>query len=157
MDKQVVDLGFILKQFPQFKFSMDSFTDRLRLQKFIYLIQTFDVYLGYDFSWYLRGPYCSTLASCGSALKGVYEKIPDDRGRFTDDRVQERFEKFMRFIHRHENDEHYLEIATSLHYLKNTCTLSDDEIIKKVAAKRKDFSEEGCRQIWRDLKDCHLI
>ncbi|MDP2781586.1 hypothetical protein [Devosia sp.] len=39
-----------------------SLDDRKRIQKLIYLAQAKGVSLGYGFSWYLRGPYSSTLA-----------------------------------------------------------------------------------------------
>lgn len=43
--------------------SVDSFEDRLILQKAIYLLQeVIGLDLGYHFSWYLRGPYCSEVA-----------------------------------------------------------------------------------------------
>lgn len=158
MSQQVIDLGFVLKQFPQFKFSMDSFNDRLCLQKFIYLLQTFDVYLGYDFSWYLHGPYCSTLAACGFALKERYHIIPDgEKMTFEDADIQQKFTRFMDFISGHETDIEFLEIAASLHYQKKICELSDNEIIKKVAAKRDTFEESKCREIWNMLKECGLI
>ena len=40
MNRQTIDLGLILRHFPDVKYSMDEFDDRLRLQKFIYLLQT---------------------------------------------------------------------------------------------------------------------
>ena len=43
--------------------TMDSFDQRLALQKTIYLVQQIGVPLGYHFSWYLRGPYSSELTS----------------------------------------------------------------------------------------------
>ena len=61
-------LGLVLKKIPEFSddFSMDRFNDRLKLQKIIYLLQAFDVYLGYNFGWYLRGPYCSIASHISS-------------------------------------------------------------------------------------------
>lgn len=54
INRQTIDLGFILRHFPYVEFSMDGFDGRLRLQRFICLLQTFDIYLGYEFSWYIR-------------------------------------------------------------------------------------------------------
>ena len=158
MNTQSIDLGFILKQFPKFDFSLEDFDGRLRLQKFIYLLQTFDIYLGYDYSWYLRGPYCSTLAACGFALEKIYDKIPDgERINFHDDRVQRRFERFTKFISGHEDDIEFLEIAASLHFQKQISELNDYAIIEKVANKRPNFTKEGCVKIWEELKKWNLI
>lgn len=157
MNRQVVDLGFILKQFPDFKFSVEDFDGRLRLQKFIYLMQIFDIYLGYDFSWYLRGPYCSTLAASGFALEQIYHKIPNDKVKFSSAVIQKRFDKFRNFIKKRNNDNDFLEIAASIHYLQKICTLNDDEIIAKVVKKQPRFTEDKVRTIYEELKKWPLI
>jgi len=41
--------------------SLDKFNDRLRLQKLGYLAQSLGASGGFTFSWYLRGPYSSSL------------------------------------------------------------------------------------------------
>ena len=45
VDRQAIDLGYILRQFPDLDFGMDDFGHRLRVQKFVYLLQAFDIYL----------------------------------------------------------------------------------------------------------------
>ena len=152
MQRQIVDLGFIMRQFPAIEFSMDTFSDRLRLQKFIYLLQAFDIYLGYDYSWYLRGPYCSNLAACAFALQEIYDHVPDMKVSFLNNKTQRRFEDFKRFIKGREIDNDFLEIAASLHFLKKTTRGADDEIIRKVANKQKQFTESQCREIYNLIK-----
>lgn len=46
-------------------FRMDSFSERLKYQKMVYLMQLFGIDLGYRFEWYLRGPYCTELTADG--------------------------------------------------------------------------------------------
>lgn len=153
MQRQVIDLGFILRQFPAMEFSMDTFGDRLRLQKFIYLLQAFDVYLGYDYSWYLRGPYCSNLAACAFALRDIYDHVPDTSISFPNGRVQRRFADFKRFIRGREKDNDFLEIAASLHFLRKTTDRADDDIINQVAGKQARFTEQQCREIYKLIKE----
>jgi uncharacterized protein YwgA len=43
--------------------SVDEFDNRLLVQKSVYLLQQAGVQLGYPYSWYVRGPYSSRLAS----------------------------------------------------------------------------------------------
>ncbi len=38
-----------------------KYENRLMLQKIVYLAQSAGLGFGYNFSWYLRGPYCSEL------------------------------------------------------------------------------------------------
>lgn len=40
---------------------IDTFNDRLLMQKSVYLAQALGVNLGYHFGWYLRGPYSPAL------------------------------------------------------------------------------------------------
>ena len=140
MDTQAFVLGHILRRFPEFEFSMDEFDDRLRLQKFIYLLQAHGIYLGYDYSWYLRGPYCTALATAGFMLKDFYDMLPEKRDKyegFTNSVVQDRFEKFVKFIGKREADTNFLEVAASLHYQLSagraaTHEIAVDNVLKKM-------------------------
>jgi len=42
-------------------FRIDSFMDRLIMQKAVYLAQAAGVHLGYYYHWYLYGPYSRSL------------------------------------------------------------------------------------------------
>ena len=150
MNRQVVDLGFILKQIPEFEFSMDSFDDRLKLQKSLYLLQSFGIYLGYDFSWYLRGPYCSILATNGFELEEIYDDIPNYKVEFKKPKTQKIFKDFLKFIKFKSVDE--LEIAASLHYLKLTCDSSVKDIKNKVVSKQERFTQRQVDTIWNEIK-----
>ena len=158
MNRQPIDLGFILRQFPGFDFSMAGFGGRLRAQKFVYLLQAFDVYLGYEYSWYLRGPYCSTLAASGSALEGFYGDIPEgSRMRFVSPGANERFERFKGFIGGRESDAGFLEMAATLHFLEMGVDMPRDQIFQRVLSKRPDFSEAECRRVQSHLGDWGII
>ena len=159
MNRQPIDLGFVLRQFPRFEFSMDSFEHRLRVQKFVYLLEAFDVYLGYEYSWYLRGPYCSTLAAAGFALDGFYGRIPKSpRMHFSKPSVHERFGQFKEFISGREADTDFLEMAASFHFLEKGGSLSRDQIFERVLNKRRpSFAEPECRRVQKYLEDWKLI
>src|SRR2546428_7960302 len=49
--------------------NLDYFNDRLKLQKLGYLAQEFGAKGGFPYSWYIRGPYSSSLA--GVLFMGV--------------------------------------------------------------------------------------
>ena len=158
MDRQTIDLGYVLRQFPSLDFGMGDFAHRLRVQKFVYLLQAFDIYLGYDYTWYLRGPYCTHLATIGYALSRAYDRIPrDQKMAFVNPDVQERFVRFKGFIRGRENDNGFLEIAASLHVLHRTSGMGKDAIIERVAAKRECFSREQCAGIWEEMERWNLM
>ena len=137
---------------------MDGFEQRLRVQKFVYLLQAFDVYLGYEYSWYLRGPYCSTLAASGFALAGFYGDIPEDsRMHFVSSGANERFERFREFIGGREADAGFLEMAASLHFLEAAGGLPRDQVFRRVLSKRPDFSEAECRRVQSLLEEWAVV
>lgn len=143
MDKQALVLGHILRQFPNFEFSMDTFDGRLRLQKIIYLLQAHDIYLGYDFSWYLRGPYCTTLATSGFILNEFYPMMSTNHKEksegFLSNIIRARFKKFRDFIQGKENDSNFLEAAASLDFLLKTDMVQDDDMaVDKVFQKMQN-------------------
>ena len=158
MNRESVELGYILKRIDSYDFSMNEFSDRLKLQKMIYLLQAFDVYLGYDFSWYLRGPYCSVLAHNGFHLQTIYDRVPDSVD-LKNKRDRKNFERFLKFVRNKTVDE--LEIASSLHYLKtihgNGGGMSDGEILEKTANKQKRFTREQTDAIWKEMSECRLV
>lgn len=151
---EVINLGLVLKNLNNF--DMSTFAGRLTLQKTIYLMQAFGIYLGYDFSWYLRGPYSSPLAKNGFALQEIYHKIPT-AGHFERD-TQNKFEQFLEFIQDKKNDPDRLEILASIHFLKNIYqNMSKAEIIDRVKKKQSYFKKEQCEQGWKELKEIGLI
>lgn len=155
--KQAVDLGYILKQIPDSNFTMDDFDSRIRLQKIIYLIQAHGPYLGYDFSWYIRGPYCSKLATTGFSLKSIYDRIEEKpKVEFVDKKVQKKFIDAKKLIKKLPNNDS-LEIAASLHILKHTTNDSKEDIIDKVMKKPKKFTKIECRRIWEILEKDGLM
>ena len=137
---------------------MDEFDDRLKLQKLIYIIQSHGVYLGYDFSYYLRGPYCSKLAQMGFELTEVYDEVETKEGRlFKDDRIEHKFKKSIELIKKLGNMDNW-EIAASLHLLHNSENMDQKESIEKVVDKEgTSFSKIDCERIWKKLKKLKLV
>ena len=133
---------------------MHTFGHRLRVQKFVYLLQTFDIYLGYDYSWYLRGPYCSTLATSGFALAGFYGDIPAGaRMSFSSSAVHGRFEDFGEFVGGREGDTDFLEVAATFHFLEKGAGLPSDRAFEKVSNRRPGFTEARCREVRSYLEE----
>jgi uncharacterized protein YwgA len=62
MNRRQIALKLVLAEL-EVPATMDSFDDRLILQKAVYLAQQADISLGYHYYWYLRGPYCRELTA----------------------------------------------------------------------------------------------
>lgn len=159
MELLAVDLGHVLLRVPNSQFSMENFDDRLRLQKLIYIVQAYGVYLGYDFSWYIRGPYCSILSGAGYALSKYYDKLQniDKKNiQFEYPDLEAKFKKACKFIIRN-SDNDSLEIAASIHLLKNSTNMTKDEILDKVEKKMPQFKMLHCKSMWQELEKDNVI
>lgn len=155
MTTHAMALGSLLKRIGNYD-KMESFDGRLKLQKTIYLMQTFDLNLGYDFSWYIRGPYCKELTKDGYGLKQVYDSISE--GKFKDPSAEQKFLHFLDFIKGHENNADWLEITASIHFLKKVYPdLSKKEILNTVQNKQDYFTFEDCQNAWNYLEKCEKI
>jgi uncharacterized protein YwgA len=63
--RKLIELARLIKTLENagiYEFKIDTFEDRLRLQKIIYIAKHFGIDLGYSFNEYLRGPYSPELA-----------------------------------------------------------------------------------------------
>jgi uncharacterized protein YwgA len=135
---------------------MCTFDGRLVLQKTIYLLQAFGIYLGYNFSWYLHGPYSTTLTRNGFALQEIYKNI--EKGTFENQKTQRKFDKFIQFMDDKKNDSDKIEILASIHFLKNIYpNMPKYKILDIVKKKQSYFTEKQCNDGWNELKKVNLI
>ena len=152
--REAVELGFILKQVKGYKFSTAGAGDRLKIQKMVYLMQAFGVYLGYDFSWYLRGPYCMVLASNIIRLQYIHASMPNLKSKFDNKKARKMFKRFLKFSKDKSAGE--LEMAASLHCLSQACGMSDSEAKSRVE-NEQGFSPEQVDGAWTEMEECGLI
>lgn len=97
--------------------SVSTFSDRIKLQKIVYLTErAFNVNLGFSssFRWYLHGPYSSLLTQV------MFQKIEGTSTKFTDSDF-EKLKKARTFFNKHGQTARDLELIGSLfHILKIT-------------------------------------
>jgi uncharacterized protein YwgA len=133
-------------------FSMFSFDNRLKLQKFTYFLQhAFDLNIGYEFNWYTYGPYCMELTKDGFLAN--FEDTPELK--FADKEAEDKFGRFLKFIERRKDNAEWLEIASSFHLLKKiNPTVKEDELIEIIKNKREEFKSKGevIKKILEELK-----
>ena len=149
------ELGLLVKDIDNF--NMDDFNGRLRFQKTIQLLQSFGIYMGYDFNWYLRGPYCTDLTKDGFALKDVMDRIPNISVEFAEPEGQFIYENFKRFISNKKNDADKLEIASTIAFLYRDEGMNKSEILRLTEQKQSHFTMEKCKQIWNELEKYGVV
>jgi uncharacterized protein YwgA len=135
---------------------MDEFNKRLVLQKTIYLLQSFDLYLGYKFSWYIHGPYCTELTRDGYNIP----EIDDDTQItvFSSHEDENRFSQFLDFLGENKNNPDWLEIIASIRFLKEiNPQMEKEKILDIVVNKQEYFEMNDCINAWEYLKEWGLI
>ena len=138
----------ILKRFYN-HFDMGTFSSRFRLQKIIYLIQSKGICLGYDFSWYLHGPYSVALTRDAYQIEDFSKVKPVG---FEDMNIEKKFKEIKEKIDK--KDDFWLETASSIHFLKQIYpNKTKEQIIKEVKDKSPVFQEkEGeIEIIWNQI------
>ena len=66
LDPQTAAVALIMRELDT---NMGRFRGRMKLQKYVYLLEEMGAGLGFHFSWYIRGPYCPPLADIGFQIE----------------------------------------------------------------------------------------
>jgi uncharacterized protein YwgA len=137
-------------------FSLETFRERLKLQKTVYLLQAFGIYLGYSYNWYLYGPYSPDLT------RDAFEVVPRLRiykpVHFADQDTETRFEQFVQFLGHKRDDPQWLELVASLHMLRRIYGDQDKKtLFRKMADKQPYLAEADRAAAWGHLQDYRLV
>ncbi len=128
--------GLVKRFYPSF--DMTNFEDRLKLQKFVYLMQSSGLNLGYNFKLYLHGPYSTQLARDGFDMP----KMEDCKLlKFENAELESKFVQLETFLGSDKDDSFKMEVIGSLHLFHQLYPEeSDNEIIQMVEEKSPSFS-----------------
>lgn len=140
----------ILKRFYS-QFDMNTFSNRLRLQKIVYILQASGINLGYSFSWYLHGPYCSELTRDAYQITD-FSKVKEVG--FEQPSIETKFEAIKTKIGDHKNNDFWLEVVSSIHFLKNLYpNKSKADIVKDIKDKCLSFKTKTneINGIWNEI------
>jgi len=146
MNKQQIALKLIVDELGV-DFSVESFQDRLILQKASYLTQAAGVNLGYYFSWYLYGPYCSSLASDAFSISDELDADSDEsRGWQLDEKTAAKLTRVRALIEGcgPEDCAKRFELLASVHFLvtrKNMPVSGVGALTSMLRNLGKDFDE----------------
>lgn len=128
-----------------FNFNVEKFEDRIRLQKYVFLLRKFGIDLGYNFDLYVRGPYSRDLSM-------DYYSLPDAKEEIE---IPEEFVNLVR-----DKDIRWLELSTSLIKVRERYPkISDEEVIEIVEKLKLSDDEDPriLREIFRDLRKVKAI
>lgn len=128
-----------------------SFDERVKLQKTVYLLQEFGFDLGYDFSWYVHGPYSVLLTRDGYAL--ARSDFRPKSVRLTED-YEDKFRQFVSdFLGQKKNNTKWLELLASMLFLrKRHPSWRKEMIFNRLRRKRLGVTRQAYEEAWRHLE-----
>lgn len=148
MRDDLISTAVLLRELHCFK--IDSLEDRIIIQKKIYLAEQLGLKLGYDYSWYIHGPYSTQLTSV------IYECIPKGQEAFSSYQLTSQAQEIVKEV----NDidilaqkmgmplVKWLELATSVVFWKDVYTM--ENTIENVHKYKPQFSK-------RDIEKAIII
>ncbi len=129
-------------------FDVSKFPDRLKVQKFVYILQNRGINLGYLFNFYLYGPYSTDLTRTAFQV----EDYPSMREvKFVKPETEKKFEEILSKLRNHKDDVRWLEGASSILFLSEM-GYGSDRIYQQLAKKKNPFKRDEIDKIWQDLK-----
>lgn len=146
MDRKV--LAGILKRSYK-SIDRENFKDRLKLQKYIYLIQNRGIPLGFYFNFYLYGPYSTDLTRASFQIEDYENAHPV---KFKNEQYEKIFVDTLSVIDKHKNDTKWLECTSSILFLKDI-GYTKASIYRKLKNKITSFDESYINQVWKELID----
>jgi uncharacterized protein YwgA len=149
-------LGGLIKRLYS-SFDMKIFDNRLELQKYIYLMQAEGLNIGYVFSLYIYGPYCTELTKDAFQIEN-FSKIP--QAKFGNSQDEVKFVSYLKFIENRKDDTEWLEIASSLHiHNKLFPDKSKKKLIEDIEKKQSYFKgkQRDIEKVFDELQKRGLL
>jgi uncharacterized protein YwgA len=162
MDRQQIGVKLTVEGL-KLPFQIDSFEDRLILQKAVYLAQAKGINLGYYYHWYLHGPYCPSLTRDEYAIDCELSQGIDESSNWKlDDESIAKLKRLQNLIPQgnRRNVRRKLELLASVHFLvsrKQVRETDSKEITAILERFDKDFGEEEVQNALRELMDYGLL
>lgn len=145
------------------EFKIDTFMDRLIMQKTVYLAQAKGVNLGYFYQWYLHGPYSPSLTRDEFAIAADISSGLDDSERWKlDESSLQRLQGIKSIFSEPDRDKlaRNLELLASVHFLidrKQASKADTGRITATLKQYNKPFSEEEIKGALEELQNYGLL
>jgi uncharacterized protein YwgA len=137
-------------------FSMKTLRDRIVVQKTVYFLQQSGAYLGYNYSWYVYGPYSPSLAKDAFAIWASAKA--SSTGHVGGPKLEQVVEKLKEFLGDRRKDAVWLEALGSLHMLSRLYpNESRSDLIQRVLNKGPYFVKSDCEKAWEHLVEHGLV
>lgn len=157
MEQKAIRLKLVLDELG-LPHKFNSVSERILLQKAVYLAQAAGVPLGYDYSWYRYGPYCTELAdtyyslnrSCDLDEVNEYGLRDETKARLA------KVKELMASAPDESDMKNWLETVASLQFLYKEMNMSDEKVAGMMM-RDKPYLSKYVDQAKSALKGCGLL
>lgn len=163
MNRRQVSALLVLKELG-IKSKMESFADRLSVQKGVYLAQATGVDLGHYFNWYLRGPYAPSLTQDVFDAIQNYDTGAASKGWQLDPKTRTTLSKLRQSLKPPATLAHaawlWLELLASVHFLidrKQVLTRDPGTLTSQLAKFGKRFTRTQVAEAVQRLEEAGLL
>ncbi len=164
MNQRLIGIYLVMKELLG-SFSLNSFDNRLFLQRTIYLLQILGIDLRFRFAWHLRGPHSDALALCAFEINSSEKMKTDFNSLILRPEVLQILERLVQWMEKKPTDlskSRWLELLSSIHYLKHISQPSPSVTPISVRKYLKitntlEFCEQDIRAAWEVLNEAGLI
>ena len=158
MEPKLAVLKLVLEELGT-SFSIDTVSDRKRIQKAIYLAQLSTLDLGYRYGWYLMGPYCPKLTQDYYELKNSTDTTDDLSLNPNAINRLNQVKPLMAVPDELKGEleqEDWLELLASYHFLR-TVSAMNDQRAKQIFEQKKPALVPYIPNGIKALQDCGLL
>lgn len=162
MSEMLIEVGLCARNL-ELDMSMSNFDKRLDVQKKFYLMQVFGVDLGFQYKWYLRGPYCTELTKAAYEL--LRTNIEIDEYEFSDETVQQNIQQCNEWIQTTKPIEmenlDWEELLASLHFIQHNAYMNVEKnkqsVCNELKQRKSWYSSKDIEYAWDTLNEVQLI
>ncbi len=129
--------------------SLETISDRIKIQKLVYLAEVFGLDTGFTFTWYVRGPYSPGLT------KVMFDSANGKASGLAEDKDLKKIEMMKKFLKDDINSSEKLELIASLHYVlsvANKTGAAEYEALDLFYDEKPQFSEKQVKMYLPKVK-----
>ncbi len=123
--------------------NIGTFEQRKILQKSVFILKQMGLTFEYPYNWYLHGPYSPSLADDAYEITYNEEKYNTESSKYHfKEQTKEKVDKFKDIFKGREKDEDWLELVSSLLFLRKSYGVTGEQLKSLLIDRKKHFGKQ---------------
>ncbi|MFH1751851.1 MAG: hypothetical protein ABH821_02840 [archaeon] len=135
--------------------NMKKYVHRLLLQKIVYLVQVMGFNFNYNYGWYIKGPYCTRLAS--ESFEFFENNLIQKKSRFSE-KEEKIIKKLKQLFQEEIKSEEDMELLGSLVFVKRDMQEKEkSQITRKLHSLKPLFEQKNIDKMFDKIEESKLF